>query len=227
MIPRIGEGMGRVKMTQQNAVVCRANPGSATGLPAKDVAGNARHLPGEAGVWVFVFGDMTVFALMFGSYVYYRALEVDVFVASMATVNQTLGLVNTLLLLTSSLFTALGVKAIDKHNGALAQILFLLAIGCGLGFVIIKLVEYQEKFLEGYTIATNNYYMFYYVLTLTHLVHLVLGGGGLIFLAMMAGRLRSEEKTVSQTKLFEGVGVYWHLVDLVWVVLFPLLYTVR
>src|SRR5690606_21603109 len=86
-----------------------------------------KHLPGEAGVWVFILGDMLVFSLFFCIFIYYRALDVELFLTSQAQLNQNYGAVNTLLLLTSSWFVVMALNAVRNDSGRLAGKLLLLA----------------------------------------------------------------------------------------------------
>src|SRR5260221_14792519 len=102
-----------------------------------DLRGEGR-VPGELGIWVFVLGDMTVFALFFAVYMFYRGQDPEHYVASQQTLDQALGAVNTLLLLASSWFVALGVNVARERRGSSAATLFGWAWLCGLAFVAVK-----------------------------------------------------------------------------------------
>src|SRR5438093_7048347 len=104
-----------------------------------------RHIPGEAGMWIFILGDMAVFALLFGVYLYYRAADPGLFRSSQAHLNQTFGAVNTLLLLSSSLLVVTAVRALRRGSARVAPWLFAGAFVCGLGFVVNKYLEYSDK----------------------------------------------------------------------------------
>jgi nitric oxide reductase NorE protein len=194
-------------------------------LPSPDQpARRPRHIPGEEGIWVFIFGDMTVFAILFGTYLYYRAKDVALFTTSQQVLDTTFGLINTLLLLFSSLLVVTAVAAVRRGATRHAPTLLAGAIACGLGFSALKIIEYVSKVDIGITPATNNFYMLYFVLTGLHWFHLILGLGVLTYMYFSARRPALDAK---QFGFFEGAGCYWHMVDLLWIVLFPLLYLVN
>jgi nitric oxide reductase NorE protein len=182
------------------------------------------HLPGEVGVWVFILGDMVVFSLFFVTFMYYRAEDVEMFAASQAMLDQNRGALNTLLLLASSWFVVLGVRALHKGVARLAPKLFGLAFLCGLGFVIVKFFEYSEKIRHSMTPATNDFFMFYFIFTGIHLLHVLIGLGVLAFMIM---HLRKYATTTPNLVLVEGGASYWRMVDLLWIVLFPLFYLMK
>lgn len=181
-------------------------------------------VPGEAGVWVFVLGDMLVFGLFFATFVFYRNADPALFEASRATLNQHCGALNTLLLLLSSWLVVLGVADAREREGRLTPRLFAGALACGAGFVAVKIFEYGEKLDAGIGITTNDFYMYYYVFTGVHLVHVLVGIGVLSFLYGVARRGIGTERDLH---VLESGGIFWHMVDLLWIVLFPLLYLMR
>ncbi len=183
-----------------------------------------RHLPGEEGVWFLILGDLLVFTLLFAVFLYYRSLEVPLFNTSSALLNQAFGIINTLFLLTSSLFVVLGLQAIRIGKQRLAPRFFAVALFFGIGFSVVKILEYREKISAGYTLHTDNFFMFYYVLTGTHFLHVVVG---LVVLALMIMLSRKNSLSGQEMQLLEGGSCYWHLVDLLWIILFPLLYLVK
>ena len=178
--------------------------------------------PGEDGIWIFVSGDLSIFALFFAVFLYYRGLDVDLFTQSQASLSISLGLTNTLILLTSSWCVANAIEDLREGHIKRAQTFLSGAILLGLGFVFVKYIEYGAKISDGITLVTNDFYMFYYILTGIHLFHLIIGLGVLLFMLSRARKLTSfdnEEATV-----FEAGGIYWHMVDLLWIFIFPLLY---
>ena len=182
-----------------------------------------KNLPGESGIWILIFGDMAIFALFFGTYLYYRALDVDLYTSSQKDLNAVLGLLNTCVLLTSSWFVVWAVHLVKIQQVRRARFPLAAAIFCGLGFWVIKMIEYSEKFKAGHTIISDGFFMFYFMLTGIHLGHVTIGLVALIFIFNLA---RKPALTDSEIKMVEGGGVFWHLVDLLWVVLFALLYFV-
>jgi nitric oxide reductase NorE protein len=202
---------------------------TAAALSSRRAAVNGRraeatHLPGEVGIWVLILGDMTVFALFFGVFVHYRDHAPELFRHSQTTLNQSYGAINTLLLLTSSLFVVLGVNAARRRMHNVAPRLFVLAFLCGLGFSVIKFLEYSDKASHGISLNTNDFYMYYYVLTGIHFFHLLIGMGVLVFLWRLSLKRDPDQKQIGY---LEAGASYWHMVDLLWVVLFPLIYLLK
>jgi nitric oxide reductase NorE protein len=183
-----------------------------------------KHIPGEEGAWVFIFGDMTVFAVFFVTYLYYRGQQKPLFEQSQHSLVQGYGVINTLLLLTSSLCVAVAVNALRRRRTDIAPWFFAGALLCGLGFSGMKVLEYSEKLSAGITPATNNFYMYYFILTGFHFFHLILG---MVVLTYLIWSSRRPHLTVRQFAFVEGGASFWHMVDLIWIVLFPLLYLVK
>ncbi|WP_019875136.1 cytochrome c oxidase subunit 3 [Sporichthya polymorpha] len=174
-------------------------------------------IPGEPGLWLFMFADMLLFAALFGIVIYVRDDQPAMFAESQATLNQTLGLINTLLLLTGSLFVAMAVHG-NRTGAGRPDRLVLGAIGCGFGFLAIKALEWGSSIADGHTVSTNDFFQAYYMLTGIHLAHVTIGLGLLFAMWRELGRPQPRRG------FLEGSGCYWHLVDLLWVVLFPLIY---
>ncbi|RLA41524.1 MAG: cytochrome c oxidase subunit 3 family protein [Gammaproteobacteria bacterium] len=191
------------------------------------------HVPGEVGVWVFILGDMLIFGLFFIVFVYYRGLNVELYAQSQATLNQNYGAINTLFLLASSWFVAMGVDDMRNKTVRLAPVFFPLAMLCGLGFGVVKIIEYSEKISAGITITSNDFYMYYYIFTGLHFLHVLIGMGVLVFLwhrARLAAKntLARDTAVIEKDRvLIESGASYWHMVDLLWIVLFPLLYLMK
>jgi len=190
--------------------------------PSVAPARPAKLLPGEEGVWILVLGDMIVFGLFFITYLYYRAQEADLFDRSQALLNRNFGVINTLLLLTSSWFVVMAVEAVRAGHNRRAKTLLRLAFLCGAGFCGIKVVEYTEEFNKGITVVTNDFFMYYFMYTGIHLLHVAIGLGVLLFLMLKIDAARPQDAPV-----FESGATFWHMVDLLWIMLFPLLYLVR
>ena len=197
---------------------------SAATRPTVTAAVSPGHVPGEVGIWVFVLGDMTVFAMLFGGFVYYRAEQLDLYLQSQATLSQSFGAINTLLLLASSWLVVMGVDAGRRGALALCRRLFAGALLCGAAFGVVKIFEYREKVLAGLTPVTNEFYSFYYMLTGLHLAHVLIGMVVLGVAWLRAGRGFRQPSEVS---FLECSATYWHMVDLLWIVLFPLVYLLK
>lgn len=183
-----------------------------------------RRLPGVDGVWVFIGADAVIFAILFGSFMSDRLHNPAVFEASRHTLNMNLGGLDTLILLTSSWSVALAIQALKRDLVGLVPRYLLGGVLTGLMFVLSKSIEYFEKFAHGITPATDPFYMWYFTLTGIHLTHVVVGTSLLTYLWINA---RRGTYSASRRVVPECVASFWHLVDLLWIVLFPLLYLMR
>ncbi len=190
---------------------------------ATEAAGSFRRLPGVEGVWVFVFADMAVFALMFACFMWDRHESPALFETSRQLLSLNYGGVNTLVLLTSSMLVVHGVDALRNGRARLAPMFLGLATACGIAFVVSKAFEYADKFEAGISVQTNTFFMYYFVMTGLHLGHVVVGTVIIAVLALKARTMRPGSSVAE----YEGGATYWHMVDLLWVCLFPLLYLVR
>lgn len=184
----------------------------------------ATHLPGEEGTWIFILGDMTVFALLFGVYITARAEDPGLFNSSQEELKVAFGAVNTLILLLSSLLVVSGIRAMRHGIPNLAPKLFAGAFLCGLAFSVNKIIEYSDKISHDLTPATNDFFMYFFVLTGLHFFHLLIGMALLVFLIVQSRKPKIDERRFA---FVEGGACFWHMVDLLWVVLFPLLYLVH
>jgi nitric oxide reductase NorE protein len=183
-----------------------------------------RRLPGVDGVWVAIGADSVIFAILFMSFMQARVQDPAVFEASRQTLNKNLGGIDTLILLTSSWSVALAVQAMKRDQIDREPRLLLGGAVTGLMFVVSKSIEYFEKFAHGITPGTNPFFMWYFTLTGIHLLHVVFGTSLLTYLWIRSrrGTYDSLHRAVP-----ESVASYWHLVDLLWIVLFPLLYLMK
>lgn len=180
--------------------------------------GSSGHVPGEIGVWVFIF------ALLFVVFLFYRGQSPESFLASQGLLNQHYGAINTMLLLASSWFVVLAVHSARRNGGKGMAALFGLALLCGLCFSVIKFIEYAEKISNGITLATNDFFMYYFVLTGIHFLHVIIG---MSVLATMIHRVRKGYSAERDERLIESGASYWHMVDVLWIALFSLLYLVK
>lgn len=166
---------------------------------------------------------MLVFALLFGTFLYYRAQDPQLYLTHQSSLNQGYGLLNTLLMLSSSWLVALAVQAARAARAAATARLLALGVLCGTAFVVAKAFEWGEKIGAGFTITSNDFFMYYYMLTGIHLLHVLIGIGVLLFL-WHGVRKRN---VAAEIGVLESGASFWHLVDLLWIVLFPLLYLIH
>lgn len=181
-----------------------------------------RRVPGEPGIWVLVLGELFIFSMFFITIAAEHSARPELFRQAQATLNHSLGLTNTLLLLTSSLLVALAVDRLREAAPG-ARPLLHAAMACGAGFAVIKVVEYTEKIRGGVNIASSEFFTLYFAFTGIHLAHVLLGLGVLGLLSA-AGR---SPAVMDRSGFIECGAIFWHLVDLLWIVLFALFYLAR
>jgi nitric oxide reductase NorE protein len=199
--------------------VCSENTLGVAALPLGEA--RKRHLPGEAGIWVFIFGDMTIFSIFFIAFMVYRAQQLELFHESHLKVSQFFGLINTVYMLSSSWFVALAVQAARRQPGKATPGLFLLGMLCGAGFLVNKVFEYGDKIRHGIALNTNDFFMFYYVFTGIHALHVVIGMAVLLFATRYSWSGNLDARKIRN---LESSASFWHVVDLLWIVLFALFY---
>jgi nitric oxide reductase NorE protein len=202
-----------------------ALPASSNGAGKAHVLGR-RHarLVGDEGIWFFIAGDLCLFTVIFLLFMTGRMHAPAVFGRSRETLHLDLGVVNTLVLITSSYFMARAVVA-SRHR-VRAQVVRNLSLALGIGsiFAVVKVFEYGSLFKAGISPVTNDFFMYYFVLTGLHLLHYL---GGIVALLVTLARARKRDLNAGYTRWIESVGVYWHMVDLIWIFLFPMLYLLR
>ena len=180
------------------------------------------YLPGDFNMWVFVLGDMVIFGVYFIIFMVERTRQHALFLASQQHLYQTIGLINTLVLLTSSWCMARAVRDARSGHHQRAMKLVIGAGLCGVAFIAVKVVEWSLEISHGYTLPKNDFFMFYFMLTGVHLFHVVMG---LVILGVVCRELRNP--TLRRDSMVEAGATYWHMVDLLWIVLFALVYVMR
>ena len=195
-----------------------------------------QHATAQLGMWVFLGSETLLFAGLFALYAAYRFAYPAEFHAASAHANLVIGTVNTYILLTSSLTVALAIHATRQGHRRRTVALLGATIALGLAFDVLKAIEYAGHLAEG--LAPGAYYAFgelpahgvvlyvtlYYLLTGLHALHVT---GGLVVLIWLAVRAHRGDFTPRSHIALELGGLYWHLVDLVWIFLWPLLYLIR
>ena len=195
-------------------------------MSGKLQAPSVPRLPGEAGIWFFILGDLLIFSVFFAVFLYYCNEDVALFNASQTQLNQGIGVLNTLVMLSSSWFVATAVHCVRFGWLRSGWKLLLLAFVCGVGFIVIKFFEYSEKIAAGITLTTNDFFMYYYIYTGIHGIHVLIGLGVLVYMTLLL-RSRRSGLTADELQNLESGAIFWHLVDLLWIVIFALLYFVK
>ncbi|WP_433685752.1 cytochrome c oxidase subunit 3 [Nocardia sp. CA-119907] len=183
----------------------------------------ARHVPGEEGLWVFILGDMTIFALLFGAFLGARRDAPGEFATGGAELNMVIGIANTLVLLVSSAAVALAVQAHRTGRIAAASTMLLGAMACGLIFVTLKVIEWTELLSHHQPPGAGQFFGYYFGMTGLHLLHLVLGTVALVVVRRTVRRGTAQRR---DRLIIEAGSSYWHMVDLLWIIIFPLVYLV-
>jgi nitric oxide reductase NorE protein len=179
-----------------------------------------RRVPGEPGIWIIIFADLMVFAMLFGNYAWSRTHITDGQLSIPSAANQGLGVFNTIVLLTSSWFVALAITAARVRQCATARRWLLAALACAAVFVAVKAIEYAEMIGAGHLPASGTYYTYYFSLTGLHLVHVLIGSGVLFWMRARVATVESDH----DIHALESGASFWHMVDVLWIFIFPLIY---
>jgi nitric oxide reductase NorE protein len=183
-----------------------------------------RRLAGDSGVWLFICADVFAFALFFALFTWGRIHHTELYEESRRALDARFGVANTLILLTSSLFMVLSVEATRASARRAAVRYLALTMLVGSTFAITKVLEYKSKISAGITMLTNEFFTYYFVFTGIHFLHFAIG---MVALAVTLSKLKTQELDGRLRVWVESCGCYWHMVDLLWIMLFPLLYLQR
>lgn len=189
------------------------------------------------GMWVFMVQEVLFFGGMFMAYILYRSWYPEAWTAASNHLDPDLGLINTMVLIGSSLTMALAVRAAQLGKKSHIVLFLLLTIVLGSIFLGVKVVEYADKFTHhlvpgaNFAFPENSaiagqaqiYFSVYFAMTGMHALHMVIGIGILFWIAWRAHRGHFDARYNTPVEI---TGLYWHFVDIVWIFLFPLLYLV-
>lgn len=173
-------------------------------------------LPGDPMMWVLIFSELAVFGLLLGAFAVAGAVSPSVFASGRALLYPGLAGINTLVLVTSGWAAARGALAAREHRRPACRRWLAFALALGGTFAAIKVLEYSGEIGAGADLETSTFFTLYFLLTGFHLLHVVLG---MVILAVV---LRGAAPAAVET----GTS-FWHMVDLVWVVMFPIIYLVH
>jgi cytochrome c oxidase subunit 3 len=187
----------------------------------------------KLGMWLFLFTEVLLFGGLFLVYAVYRATHTAEFHAAAAELDVVLGTVNTVVLLTSSLTMALAISAVQRGDRGVSVIFQAVTVLLGLLFLVNKYVEWRAKFHHGLYPGSEEllardhgqvlFFGLYYAMTGLHGLHVV---AGLVLIGIMLGFTVTGRITGTEFVRLENSGLYWHLVDLIWIYLFPLFYLI-
>ncbi|OHB25946.1 MAG: cytochrome C oxidase subunit III [Desulfuromonadaceae bacterium GWB2_53_15] len=184
-------------------------------------------------MWLFLFTELLLFGGLFLMYAVYLARYPHEFAAAGRQLNWVLGMANTMILLTSSLLAAMAVTAVQRNEKRRAVGSIIGTILCASGFMVIKYFEWSAKIghgiypgselLKSGAPGESVFFSLYYLTTGIHGLHVLIGGAllGWVLSKVESGKINKEDYV-----LLENGALYWHLVDLIWIFIFPLYYLI-
>jgi cytochrome c oxidase subunit 3 len=185
------------------------------------------------GMWLFLFTELILFGGMFIVYAIYRFTHQQEFHLAAKELNTLFGTLNTIILLTSSLTMALSITALQKNQKGLSIFLQLTTIVFALAFMVNKFFEWSAKFHHGLfpgsdvLLEKSNgeilFFGLYYIMTGLHGLHVIIG---VVLIGVMTYFTSKDRITSDNFVRLESAGLYWHLVDIIWIFLFPLFYLI-
>jgi cytochrome c oxidase subunit III len=190
-------------------------------------------LSSKLGMWLFLFTEMLLFGGLFIVYTIYRYRNATAFHLAAQELSVFIGTINTIILLCSSCTVAISITAVRKRDKRLALILLGITIFLGLAFLVNKYFEWGEH-LRGHIYPGSAilalrgqgdvlFYGLYFFMTGLHALHIIIG---LILITVVTVSVSRDRTTSEKYVLLENSGLYWHLVDLIWIFLFPLFYLI-
>lgn len=184
---------------------------------------SVNRLPGDLAMWFFILAELTVFAILFIGFAVSEQLNPVMFIDGKAQLHQLSGLINTITLITSSYFVALALAKMHQGYGKQAAVLLVIAKLVACIYIGVKLWEYFSLFELDIGIETNTFFTLYFMITFFHLMHVLLG---MVILAFVTAKAARNEYNASNISGFESGASYWHMVDMLWIILFPLIYVI-
>lgn len=196
------------------------------------------HYDAEAskiGMWLFIFTELLLFGVLFVIYAVYRYLNHDAFHLAAEELDTFIGAVNTVILLISSMTIAMATTSLQKRNKPLTLALAGITLILGVVFLVNKYIEWGAKFDHGIfpgsahlTEALSQgeilFFGLYFIMTGLHALHIIIG---LVLIVVVMWKVYKGKVHAERAALLENSGLYWHLVDIIWIFLFPLFYLIH
>lgn len=188
---------------------------------------------GKLGMWLFLVTEIILFGILFLTYAVYLSRYKPMFTEASKELDIVMGAANTIILLTSSLLMVLSIAALQRNRKTLCLLLMSLTLACALIFLVVKGFEWRAKFSHG--IYPNSpdmadmpygqvvFFGLYFMMTGIHALH-VIAGMVTIMIAMIF--VQKDKVTAQRINFLDNTGLYWHLVDVIWIYLFPLFYLI-
>jgi nitric oxide reductase NorE protein len=183
---------------------------------------NIYYPPGGILMWIIIFLELLTFGIALIAMVLYSKDQPEVFHNSRLLLNSTFGAINTVFLLTSGFFMAQSVKYLKIKEVNKSSLFLKLAMLGGVLFLVLKSLEYYGKIQAGLTLSYNTFFSFYWMLTLFHVIHVIVG---LVILILNFIGLK-KKKGETNLEDFEASAAFWHMCDLIWLLLFPVIYLI-
>lgn len=180
---------------------------------------------GDPAMWVLLLGDTVMYSLFLVFFGLEYRQQADVFSQTQSTLHSGFGFFNTLVLLTGSLLVIQAIRQARQDLYSQAQRSLLLAALCGAVFGTCKIIEYSLTVSAGISITSNAFYLYYFALTGFHFLHVAIGTVVLLWMRRHL-RISQQRSQTSNITLLESGANFWHLVDLLWILLFPIIYLV-
>ncbi|HOI31517.1 MAG: cytochrome c oxidase subunit 3 family protein [Bacteroidales bacterium] len=188
----------------------------------------------KMGMWLFLFTELLLFGGLFIVYMVYRSLNPESFLLASFELDVTMGTFNTIVLLVSSMTIAMSITAIQTGNAKKSILLLYTTLGLAIVFLIVKYFEWSAKIhhglFPGFEVYDNLppgeslFFFLYFFMTGLHALHIIIGG---IIISVVIHRTNKGLVNKEKYTLTENAGLYWHLVDLIWIYLFPLFYLIH
>jgi cytochrome c oxidase subunit 3 len=188
---------------------------------------------GKLGMWIFLFTELFLFGGLFLVYAVFRTKYSADFHSAASELNTFIGTLNTVFLLTSSMTVAMSITAVQKNNKGLAMLLVFITLLLAALFMVNKYIEWSHKFefrifpgspvLKTLGRGELLFFGLYYMMTGLHALHVFVG---MVLLSINLVKIKLGKVNQASYLLLENSGLYWHLVDLIWIFLFPLLYLI-
>ena len=181
---------------------------------------NVYYPPGGILIWLIIFLELITFGVALIALVFYSKEDPLLFHESRLQLNVAFGTINTVFLLTSGFFMAATVYELKENQKQKAQKYLLITMLFGVLFLILKGVEYHAKLNAGLDMSYNTFFSFYWMLTLFHVIHVLVG---LVILISVYFGIRKEKSTTKMEDV-EASAAFWHMCDIIWLLLFPVIF---
>ncbi|HFA49964.1 MAG TPA: nitric oxide reductase [Bacteroidetes bacterium] len=177
--------------------------------------------PGGILIWIIIIVETITFGAGIIAFAWQRNLAAEMFDTSQQTLNVTIGFINTLFLLTSGFFVAEAIRYLKLDNMPKSRNLMRVAMLFGFAFLFLKGFEYYGKLEHGLDLTHNTFFTFYWLLTGFHFLHVSVG---LVILGALSANIRQEKYNGNNYLDVETGAAFWHMCDMIWLLLFPVLY---